>query len=280
MNYIVTKFAGCLFDGEIRPIKPNLKYEIDNVGVCLFFGNNGEVPFSLNLKEGSCGKVQKVKVKNDTYHFIFPSSINSIFSTVIKYKNKDVVISLTESLNISIKGEILLDRQVCDLKYSCFEIKGNILLIYFSGKRNFVVVLQDEEVKYADYYDECNIDGENILFMIKLHDTLNHGRVCEIKQNIFESYLVYLDDEELCLKDEFLASVFVDCLIAGNYKYCNELLTQDLRCDKSEKIKEFFPQFDHFFVDNNIIILFQKNTLAGAFEFEILEHKITNIKCL
>ena len=280
MKYIVTKFAGCLFDGEIKPIKPNLKYEIDDFGVCLFFGSNGEIPFSINLKDESCDSVQKVKVKNDLYHFIFPSGVNSIFSTVIKYKNKDVVISLTDSLSISIKGEIILDRQVIGLQYSYFEVKENILFIYFSGKRNFVVAIQDEELKYADYYDECNIDSEHILFMTKLHDSLNHGRVCEVKQNSIESYLVYLDDEELCLKDEFISSVFVDCLSAGNYKYCNELLIQDLKCDKPEKIKEFFPQFDHFFVDNNIVILFQKNTLAGAFEFEILEHKITNIKCL
>ena len=163
-----------------------------------------------------------------------------------------------------------------NLKYSHYEIDGEFCFVYFVGKRNFVAILKGDELCFADYYDECNINENEKYFMRKLHDSLNHGRVCEIKEGKQSTYLVYLDNDEMNLKSEFLPCVFLDCVQAGNIKYLKNLLCEDL-C-KVESVENFFPEFDMCFqVKEDIVILTKKNTLAGVFKFEIDNCKIVNI---
>jgi hypothetical protein len=167
-----------------------------------------------------------------------------------------------------------------NLIYSHFEIKNDMCFIYFSGKRSFVTVIKEDEICFSNYYDECNISEDEMLFMCKLNDTLNHGLVFKIKGKETEKYLVYLDNEELNLKSEFLPFVFLDCLMAENYKYCKNLLCEEMQIDNEKKTKNFFNSFDFYYpINNHKFILINKNTLAGIYDFEIENNKISNIKC-
>jgi hypothetical protein len=70
----------------------------------------------------------------------------------------------------------------------------------------------------------------------------------------------------------------VDCLLAGNYKYCNHLLSENLKQDKAENIKEFFCKFDFaFLLEENTFAMMKKNTLAGIYKFEVDNLEISNI---
>ena len=195
---------------------------------------------------------------------------------MFKFKNREVQVNLSSELKITIDGECICDKTVENLNFSHFEFFGDICLIYFSGKRNFVVAIKNESCVFADYYDECNISENEKYFMCKQKDSLNHGIVCEIKNNQVNSYLVYLDDEELNLKEEFVANVFLDCVVAGNNIYCKHLLSDEL-C-QVDNINQFFPEFDNFFqIQDNTYFLTQKNTLAGIFKFVVENNKISNI---
>jgi hypothetical protein len=93
-----------------------------------------------------------------------------------------------------------------------------------------------------------------------------------------EEYLVYLDDEKLNLKEEFVSFVFLDCVKAKNFKYANELLCDNLKLENEKEIEKFFPEFDYFYpAQKNSFILINKNTLAGIFEFNIHNNLILNI---
>ena len=81
-----------------------------------------------------------------------------------------------------------------------------------------------------------------------------------------ENYLVYLDNYDLNLKEKFLPFVFLDCVLAGNFKYCNNLLCEDVKQEKDEDIKEFFPQFDWFYpLEDKTFALIKKNKTAEKF---------------
>lgn len=249
---------------------------------CIIFGRSNEIPFAIDfsaLSEGeSNGNALNVKVGADRYIFLYPNSNFCAYSGSFNYQNKKVEISLSDKLNIVVDGENVLSKQVKDITYSHFQIVGTLCLIYFEGGRKFLVVLDGKKVKFADFYDEVNVDGENLLFLHRLHDSLNHGRVAEIKNKKFESYLVYLDDNELKLRDEFCPMVFLDCAMAGNLKYCNSLLNDSIRQEDEKLIKNFLPEFEDFYpINERKFILLNKNTLAGIYEFETVDCKIENI---
>jgi hypothetical protein len=188
------------------------------------------------------------------------------------------LIELSFYLKILLEGKTLFCERIADVEFSDFEIDGNFCYIYFSGKRNFVVIIKNEELCFAGFCDECNLKNEEKYFLTRLNDSLNHGRVCHIEKGDAKTYLVYLDDEDMNLKDEFVCAVFLDCLMAGNYKYCNHLLSDTIKMKKDEEVKEFFLNFDFYYlIEKNKAILLNKKTLAGIFEFCVDNNQITNI---
>ena len=135
------------------------------------------------------------------------------------------------------------------------------------------------ECLFSSYYDEVNIDSDERFFMCRLFDSLNHGMVCRIKEGMVEKYCVYLDDEDLLLKPCFVPIVFLDCVLASNFSYCNNLLCDKLKIKEKQQIKNFFPTFDFVYpIDETTVILANKNTLAGIYEFEVENSLIKNIK--
>ena len=138
-----------------------------------------------------------------------------------------------------------------------------------------MVAIKETEVEYVGYIDECNIKDDEKYFMEKQCDSLNHGKVFHVAKGVCENYLVYLDDNELCLKDEFLPIVFLDCVKVKNFNYARKLTSLTF---KDNSAFSFFPEYDFFYpLSKNRVVLINKNTLAGICEFEIKFSKIENI---
>lgn len=282
MNYLVPLFDCVLFSDEIFKLDANVKYKVfdENKNFGLIFSNNSSLPFVLDLKN-PCENILNVECFNDKFYFLFPKFFGDFLATKFNYKSNEVSISLSTKLFITISGELICEKEVDNLTFSHYEIQGELCLIYFHGKRNFVVILKDKQLCFADFYEECNIQNDEKYFMCKLYDSLNHGKVCHVKENEVETYLVYLDDEDLCLKTNFVAHIFLDCVKAQNYKYANSLLSDEIKLQEEDEIKNFFPEFDFCYpLKDNVFVLANKKALSGIFEFDIIENQITNIKCL
>lgn len=279
MIYLIPMFNCCVLDEEVVYLKAQTKYAVVEKGVkCgIVFGFENEIPFLLELNIPSAN-ILKVQLEGDCYFFLFPTYYNSFFTTKFSYQSKEVIISLSNKLMVSVDGELICEQNVENLTFSHYEINKNICLIYFKGKRNFVVVLKDKELYFANYYDECNSKKEEKYFMCRMFDSLNHGLVCCVKDGEVEKYPVYLDNEELRLKQAFVPFIFLDCVKAENFKYCNNLLCEDLKMKDEKQIKEFFPSFDYFYpLGKNKFMLAKKNTLAGIYAFEVENNQIINI---
>ena len=280
MRYIIPLFDCVLCTDENIVLNKNVQYSCENVDNKNFFviGKNNETPFLFNFVDKLNSNVEKVEYKSNQYYFLKSIKNYNQGFYQFKYQNKQVCVGLFENLIISIDGETILNEQVADITYSHFEIKNQICFIYFSGKRNYVVVLQNSEIKINSHYDEINIQDSEFYFMCKLNDSLNHGKVFHIKDKIVEDYLVYLDNNDLNLKPNFVSSVFLDCVKAKNFDYANNLLSADLKQKNSQNISNFFVEFDNFFpINETEVILLKKNTLAGIYSFEIQNLEITNI---
>lgn len=279
MIYLIPMFDCCVVAEDTFFLKANARYKIVEKGrnCGIVFGYKNEIPFLLDLNHQS-KNILKVNNGVNCFYFLFPSYYSGFFTTKFSYHSKELIINLSNKLIITFDGVLICEQNVENLKYSHHEVNKNLCLIYFTGERNFVVVLKDGELCFANYYDECNDKKEEKYFMCKLNDSLNHGMVCYVKEDVCETYCVYLDNEELNLKQEFIPFVFLDCVKATNFKYCNELLGENLRMENEKQIKEFFPEFDYFYpLTKNTFMLAKKNTLAGIYNFEVENNHILNI---
>lgn len=280
MKYIIPKFNAFVLNGnenDLTELHKDVCYCVDKLEKFVLARSNGTGLFVCDLKvENSF--VEKIKIKSDEYYLINSEFNNFDGFFMFKYNGKQVVVSIFNNLIIAIEGETVVNEMVTGIKYSHFEIKNQMCFIYFCGERNYVVVLNGGNKEFASYYDEVNIKNDEIYFMCRLHDSLNHGRVFHINNKKVENYLVYLDDFDLNLKPDFVGCVFLDCVLAGNLKYANNLLCVDLKQNEAVNISKFFNEFDNYIVvDKNNFILLNKNTLAGIYSFELKDCEIANI---
>ncbi len=279
MIYLVSKFHCTLVSSKNIDIIPNVKYQINSdIQPCLVVGYDNEIPFIFELNSRDNANISRFKVDKDTLIILNAKKYLTPYIDRIQFGKKEYIITLTHELKISCDGKVLLNSEVNDIEYSHYETVGEYLIIYFKGKRKYVAVIKDKELVFSNYYDEINIDGEDRFFMCRLYDSLNHGRVYSITQSKFESYLIYLDNDELNLKEELATIIFLDCIICGNLKYANMLLHESIRQDDASKISQFFPEFDTFYtLEKDKIVLIKKDTLVGICKFELNHGKITNI---
>lgn len=281
MNYLISTFDCLIFDETITNLKANAKYKINDMNIKsgLIVDKQNHTSYVLDFHQAN-RNIIKVNMGVNNYYFLFKVCHNEFFTTNIDYQSKKISISLFSKLFITINGVLKCEQNVENLIYSHFEIENDFCFVYFKGERNFVVVIKDDEVCFSNYYDECNITENEKLFMCKLNDALNHGLVFNVKGKESETYLVYLDNEELNLKNEFLPFVFLDCVKAGNFKYCNNLLCDEMKIENENEIKNFFSEFDFYYpIEKNKFVLTNKNTLAGIYAFDIENNKISNISC-
>ncbi len=276
MKYLISTFNCDIYNESIINVKAFVKYKIHDFKKAIVFPEKNSYPFVIEDGK-SCENFLIVRIGLDTYNFLFSKRNQDVFVTQFNFKSKIVSISLSNKIFIAIDGVLICEKTVETLNFSHYEIIGNICLIYFEGVRNFIVVIEKEELKFAEYCDECNTSGQEKYFMCRLYDSLNHGTVCHIKENSVETYLVYLDDESLNLKQEFIPFVFLDCIKSKNYLYANSLLSEDLKLEDAKNISNFVPEFEWFYpAGENEFILIKKNTLAGILTFDI-DKVIVNI---
>lgn len=277
MNYLVSAFECYLVGDEKYHILRNVKYRIDRTqnSTYIVYGINGELPYIFDFE--SHDNVLKIECNGDTYFYLSANCVDP-FTTLIKFESRMVNVTLGAKLSIVIDGEKVCDERVNYIEYSHFEIRRNYLVIYFKGKRDYVVIIRDKILLTASYYDEINIVDGELIFMMKCHDSLNHGKVYYLKKNYeYDSYLVYLDNNEMHLKDDFLPFVFLDAIMVGNLKYANKLLDASIQQEDEKNVQEFFIDFNNYIVMDNAFALINKNTLAGIYTFEIDNNKISNI---
>lgn len=275
MKYLIPKFD-CKLVGEREfDLYKNVQYKIQNVTSFYLTNQSGEL-FYINLNDNE--NVMHINYENNDYYFLFNLKTYVSFSISITFKNEAYILTLNNNVVLTLNGKVLCESNNSNLKFSHFEVNNDFCYLYFLGKRNFVIILKDKKVVFSDYYDECNILENERYYMCKLYDSLNHGKVCCIKGNEVETYLVYLDDFDLNLKDEFVSYIFLDCLLAGNYNYCNKLLATELKLEDATDIINFFEDFDDYYpIGNNTFILHKKNTLSGICKFEVCNKAISNI---
>ena len=277
MNYLISKCDCIIWNDERFEIKANVCYQVENVDKCLICGYPNFIPFLFMGEE--CENVSIFQYGGDKYFYLCPLKNYTIELYKIKIKNLELFVSISNKLLISLNGETLIEEDV-SLKFSHHDSFGDFDLLYFHGERKYIVIFRGKIVEFSGFYDECNFKDKHCYFMQKQNDALNHGRVVKVVENKCENYLVYLDDDELKLNKHFIGHIFLDCLIAGNLKYANNLLCDELRQESENNIKEFFPEIDQYFpIDNDKFLLMKKNTLAGVCQIEILNDKIFNIKC-
>ena len=259
MRYLIPLFDCVLCAEKNISLNKFVQYYCENVDNknIIVIGKNNEIPFSFNFVDEFNSNVEKVQYRTDEFYFLKTNKNYNQGFYQFKYQNKQICVALFEKLIISIDGETILNEKIENITYSHFEVKNQMCFIYFSGKRNYIVVLQNSEVKISSFYDEVNILDNEFYFMNKLNDSLNHGKVFHIKDKNVEDYLVYLDDADLNLKTNFVATVFLDCVLAGNFDYANNLLCKDLKQNESENISKFFASFDNFVPINETEFLSQ-----------------------
>lgn len=298
MDYLVVNKDCVLCLEKPTKLKANVPYQLtdlqDEYVLCLcqnqicaytnFYALfAGAVTKTDVLVDKNCDGVENVYQKSlvqigaNKYLFMFFSYKNEQDFRCFEFAGKQVFVLLGKNLIVDFAGAQLVNKNVGEIVFSHYEIENDFCCIFFEGQRQFVVVLNKNDLVWADFYDEYNVaDGEKQILK-HLCDGLNHGRVLNIKDNKSETYLVYLDDNELHLKPKFVALIFMDCLLAKNYKYCSTLVCENLKFDQ-DGLKQFFPEFDAYFPLNaNSVVLFKKNALVGICDFEIVDDKIANI---
>ena len=266
-----------LFKKEVVELKAKTKYKILDFENCLLMSENS-MPTVLSF-ESKQKNFFKVDNHGNTFYFVFATKHADTFFTTIKCFSSELQMILNNNLIITKNGEIICEVCVDNISYSHYELKGEFCLIYFYGERNYVVALNKDGVCFSSHYDEYNESEGCKLFMCRLRDSLNHGRVFKLNDKTFESYLIYLDENDLNLKKEFVPFVFLDCVKAQNFKYSNMLLCDELKLKNEQDIKLFFPEFDDFYpISESEFVLIKKNTLAGIFEFSVKNLEIVNLQ--
>lgn len=270
MNYFIPKFDGFLLNSNFAFYK-NAKYKLN------FTDNDNVLVNDDNLILFNKNKLSKnflkTNIKGDSYYFAFPKNENSPYFFNTLHKQKNITICLSNTLQVYIDNVCRSEQIVDNLKFSHAEVFNDFLLVYFSGLRNFVVIIDSDKV-YATYYDEVNIETDQKYFLYRYNDSLNHGRVYYLKNKIIENYLVYLDNEDMFLKPDFVLCTFLDCVKCKNINYLKNLLEDK---NNASLIQEFLPNFDDFFVEKNTTVLFNQNKIVGIYDFEINNNLITNI---
>lgn len=273
MNYVLSRKPCYEFNTKTK-LQANVWYNcVGKLDECLFVFENGAQAW-LNDKAKKCS----FNYSGNSYYILAPSYANKVYLTTIKYQNKQVQVAIGSNLCVTIDGELLLDKQVGNIEYIQHQLINNHLIIYFTGDRAFFIIIKDNKLLAADFYDELNCEKEDVFFLKRLHDSINHGKVFCITSKGFDEYLVYLDNYDLNLKEELLPAIMLDLVRAKNYVYAKSLLKNEMQPKQAEDIGKFFLDYDDYLpITNTEFCLLKNDTFVGIVKFEIVDNKIKNI---
>lgn len=282
MIYLIS-FSDCVVDsGVFVEIKANAKYRLENIEdkfinfinkktgrICAV--NFFKILNGFDLNEN----IKVVKFRQDIYCFLDLQENRQNYTFNIF--DETLVVEISNHIYVKYAGDqekIILEK---DIKFSHIDRFGKIMVLYFDGERNFTILLNEEKILFAGFYDELKVDKDELAMLCKVNDSINHGWVVKIAKQEFEKYLVYLDDNEMKLKEKFLLSTFMDCVLVENFKYLKNLLDESL-VDQVENLKLFFEGVKEYFViDENHCVVMKKDAQMDIFEFSILKNKVINI---
>lgn len=282
MIYFIPMFSGLLVDDNMFEFKKNVCYELSDIQnkFVLIYPNDG-VSYYINFynaiyENNKNQHIVKSNFNKDIYIFAFANYYAENQCNVIKFNNKEFTININNSLKIYDNEGCVFEDKNYNFTFSHTEKKFGKLFLHFIGVKKYVIIIDNDFSIYGMCYDEVNIKEKETLFLKKLRDSLNHGKVLSVKAEKIDEYLVYLDNFELKLKNEFVHTVFLDCVKAKNFKYAKSLLCDSFNI-KAEALSQFFPDFDNYYAIENAVFMFKKNTLTGIYQFEIENLKISNI---
>lgn len=285
MNYLISNCDCNICDIPNISIKANVPYKVEDVEnkICCCVANNAE-PLYVNFYESyshfatsNYKNLTCFEWKSDRYLFLTFHNFEGCDLRSFEFSGKQISVMCSKNIVVNMGEKQLVNMNVKDIKFSHYETDKDNCYIFFVGKRNFLVAFNKDKLLWADYYDEYNSDKEERQILKHLNDGLNQGKVLSVKAGETETYLVYIDDYEMNLKPDFIALIFMDCVVAGNFKYCVNLVEKSLGFDE-KMAKQFFPEFDSYFpLNSTTIALIKKNALVGICEFEIVDDKIVNI---
>ena len=247
MIYLVSNFPCVIGGKENFKIDKNVRYCVENVDNVpyIVYPMDKSLPFSISfmdiLNNLPHENASKVEIGHNQYIFLKANCWLSPSFTEFKYLNYDVSITLSQTLDIQVNGETLCNNDVENIIYSHYELINSFCVIFFKGKRNYFVVIEGKSLKSADYYDEINTEKDELYFLTRVCDSLNHGKVRHIKNKTYEEYNVYLDGGEINISNNLKHLVFLDCLKIGNFNYCNSLLSDSIKQEDSKNIKKKCP---------------------------------------
>ena len=277
MKYLISKFE-CVLKGEQdQHIIKNVPYAFDEFNKdMIVVGDNNQIPFLLSIEKENKNCLV-VECGGDEIYILFPTIYVPTNFAKLKHQNKDIFVCVSNEISVCVGDDLVLSEPIENITYSHFENVNDYCVIFFSGIRNYVVILKNLEVKVASYYDEFNIDKKEYYFMCKLKDFNNHGKVIHLSSSSCEEYFVYLGNGDIEFKDKFVSCAFLDLIENKNYDSANNLLADVIKLDDANEIKMFFKDFDDYVVFKENYILTNKNALAGIYKFEVNQNKIENI---
>ena len=167
MKYFVPLFDGVIYGEKPQQFFRGCKYLIKDA-------SKAEIIF--NTKNNSCSvlnfnslneNVLKVQSGADDFYFLFETNRSCGEVVEVDFKNRRFIISLLGGIKITENGQWICDINVDKVKFSHYEEIENLLILYFTGVREFVVVIKETEVEYFGYIDECNITDNEKYFLEK-----------------------------------------------------------------------------------------------------------------
>ena len=159
MNYLISMFECCLLCDGRKHLQPYVPY------ICefkeLIYANNSII-FITDFDQ-----LPKIKLGNDCYYFLFSKEVLQTKVFNIVHKTENYTVCLNSNLIINNNGAEILNMQVGNIKYSHSVEVGSAIILFFTGVRNFLVVLKEGAVKVSTYYDELNRENEEIIISFR-----------------------------------------------------------------------------------------------------------------
>ncbi|MCQ2565017.1 MAG: hypothetical protein MJ152_04095 [Clostridia bacterium] len=158
MVYLFSNYH-CVICGKNKTeILPFVKYEVAGVEneISLITSFCEGESFAINFYDllNKCVKCKNVCVACvgcDKFIFLFKPSTPCKQCVNFLWGKKNVCVTVGSEICIFVDGEMWGSYACCDVEYNHFEICGENLLVYFSGVRKFLCVLEEEKIAWAKF---------------------------------------------------------------------------------------------------------------------------------
>lgn len=285
---IATDFS----EREILQIMP-----MNNSRDCVLFG------YSINIRDGeivSNEYVSRIDMMNHQVYILRKCSINKTpFVRSVNIKNKQYTAQThtgNDDMTIEVDGESVYR---CELMSVCKNMhissrkvsdKTYIILQLLCRNEKYIYMANTDSIEtpiISSFGNIVSISDEEITIVRHYNDHYAHARI-EIYSIIDgewrnrERYTAYTESPPNDnLADEYIAAVYMDCIMAGNHKYASHLLTEELAQVLTEdSVEAFFGEIDSISYYHPYIITYKKYAPNGAYLFIIDNGKISNISSI